>query len=179
MTDQIPPDDIDDPEEAAAYLEAEARSEAEARARRARPPGGSLRYRIGVTVALAIAFAALFAGVQATQTDDDGDEPSVSGQPGVVEQLRPRQGAEVLRQTEVGIDLAPGYEARLLVNGTEIPADELRLVPEQNQVFYAPGPGRTFETLPSGTNCVTAIAWRSAVGPGPQDLRFEWCFDAT
>lgn len=178
MTDQLPPDDTDDPAEAAAYLEAEARSEEEARARRVRPPGGSLRYRIGVTVALAVAFAALFAGVRATQTGDD-DDPSVSGQPGVVEQLRPREGAEVLRQAEVGIDLAPGYEGRLLVNGTEIPEDELRLVPEQNQVFYAPGPDRTFETLPSGRNCVTAIAWRSAVGPGPQDLRFEWCFDVT
>lgn len=178
MTDQIPPEDADDAAEAAAYLEAEARSEQEARARRVRPPGGSLRYRVGVVVALAIAFAALFAGVQATQTEDDG-EVRVSGQPGVVEQLRPREGAEVLRQTEVGIDLAPGYEGRLLLNGTEIPEDELRLVPEQNQVFYAPGPGRTFETLPSGRNCVTAIAWRSAIGPGPQDLRYEWCFDAT
>jgi hypothetical protein len=178
MTDQMPPDD-DDPAEAAAYLEAEARSEQEAAARRARPPGGSLRYRIGVTVALAVAALALVAGVRATQTDDDGDQPTVSGSPGVVEALLPRNGAEVLRQTEVGIDLAPGYEGRLSINGTDIPDDELRRVPEQHQVFYAPGPDRTFETLPSGSNCVTATVWRSAVGPGPQDIPFQWCFDVT
>lgn len=177
MTDQLPPDD-DDPAEAAAYLEAEALSAQEAAARRVRPPGGSLRYRIGVAVALAAAAAALIAGVQATQTDDD-DEPSVNGRPGVVERLQPREGAEILRQAEVGIDLVPGYEARLLVNGTEIPTDELRLVPEQHQVFYAPGPGRTFETLPTGKNCVTAIAWRSADGPGVDDVVFQWCFDVT
>jgi hypothetical protein len=178
MTDTTPPEDDDDPAEAAAYLAAEAQANEDARIRRLAPPGGSAWYRIGVAAALLVAVLVLVAGVRATQTDD-GDEPAVSGSPGVVEHLQPRRGAEVLRQTEIGIDLAPGYEARLILNGTEIPEEELRLVPEQNQAFYTPGPGRTFETLPSGQNCVTAVAWRSAVGRGPQDLRFEWCFDVT
>jgi hypothetical protein len=96
-----------------------------------------------------------------------------------VEHLYPRNGAEVLRQVEVGVDLAAGYEGALVVNDTPIPDDQLRLVPEQNQVFFTPGPGRALETLPPGTNCVTVSAWKSAEGRGANDLSFRWCFDVT
>lgn len=136
----------------------------------------SLRYRLTVTVAVAVAVAALVAGIRATETGDE-DPVSVNGRPDVVEHLQPRSDAQVLQQAEVGIDLAPGYEGALVINGTTIPTDELRLVPEQNQVFFTPGPGRVFEALPSGTTCVTAVAWKTADGRGPGDLSFQWCFD--
>jgi hypothetical protein len=136
-----------------------------------------LRDRLGVTVALIVAAIALYAGVRATETGDD--EVLVNGQPGVVEQIVPRQGAEALQQSEIGIDLAAGYEAGLILNGTVIPTDELRLVPEQNQVFFAPAPDRTFETLPAGQNCVTAVVWKSSEGRGSSDLSYQWCFDVT
>ena len=141
-----------------------------------RPPS-SWRYRAGVTAALLAAAAALFLGIRATDTDDPS--PTLNGRPDVVERVVPRQGAEVLRQVEIGIDLAAGYEAGLILNGTAIPTDELRLVPEQNQVWFAPGPGRTFETLPTGQSCVTAVVHKSADGPGDRDLTFQWCFDVT
>lgn len=142
-------------------------------------PPSSLRYRIFVAVALAVAFTALIAGVRATKTDDGEGGVTVNGRADVVEHLIPQQGAEILQQAEIGIDLAVGYEAVLLLNGTEIPADELRVVPEQNQVFFAPGPDRTFEALPSGPSCATAVVWRTADGRGVADLTFEWCFDVT
>lgn len=141
-----------------------------------RPPS-SWRYRAGVAAALAAAGLALFLGVRATDTDDPS--PTVGGRPDVVERVVPRQGAEALRQVEVGVDLAAGYEGGLILNGTAIPTDELRLVPEQNQVWFAPGPGRTFETLPTGQNCVTAVVFKSEDGPGPGNLSFQWCFDVT
>lgn len=138
----------------------------------------SWRYRIGNSAAMVLAALALWAGLRATQTGEE-DAAMVNGRPDVVEHLQPRNGAEALQQSEIGIDLTPGYEGGLILNGTAIPTDELRLVPEQNQVFFAPGPGRTFETLPSGTNCVTAIVWRSSEGRGSRDLSFQWCFDVT
>jgi hypothetical protein len=142
-------------------------------------PPSSLRYRLAVTAALVVALVALIAGVRATQTGDD-DSVLVNGRPDVIEHLIPRAGAEALQQAEVGIDLASGYEGALILNGTAIPTDELRLVEEQNQVFFAPGPDRTFEALPSGRTCVTAIVWKSSDGRGtPADLSFQWCFDVT
>ena len=138
----------------------------------------SWRYRAFVAVALVAAVAALVVGVQATQTDSDRPVV-VNGRADAVEHLYPRNGAEVLRQVEIGIDLAPGYDGRLVVNGSEVPEDELRLVPEQNQVFFLPGPGKVLETLPPGTTCVTAIVWRSSEGRGVDDLGVQWCFDVT
>lgn len=138
----------------------------------------SWRYRAFVAVALLVAGAALVVAVWATRTDED--EPAVvNGRAEVVEQVYPRDGAEVLRQVEIGIDLAPGHEGRLYVNGEAIPEDDLRLVPEQNQVFFLPGPGKALETLPSGTSCVTAVVWRSAEGRGADDSSVQWCFDVT
>jgi hypothetical protein len=143
------------------------------------PPPSSLRYRLAVTAALIVAALALVVGVRATRTDDDGSV-LVNGRPDVVEHLVPRDGTEVLRQSEVGIDLAPGYEGRLVVNGTPIPDDELRTVPQQNQVFFAPAPGRVFEALPEGRTCITAIVWKSSDGPGtPSELSFQWCVNVT
>jgi hypothetical protein len=138
-------------------------------------PPSSWRYRLAVAAALAVAALALYAGISRTETDDG----STVNRPDVVEQIIPRRGAEALQQAEVGIDLAAGYEAALILNGTPIPTAELRLVPEQNQVFFAPGQDRTFEVLPPGQNCVTAVVWRSEDGPGTADLRIDWCFDVT
>lgn len=141
-------------------------------------PPSSWRYRLAVTAALIVAAIALYAGVRATETGDDAR--LVSGRPGVVEQIIPREAAEALQQSEIGIDLAPGYEGRLILNGTALPTDELRLVPEQNQVFFAPGPDKTFEALPAGKNCVVAVVWKSSDGPGTaSDLSYSWCFDVT
>ena len=138
----------------------------------------SWRYRAFVAVALLVAGAALVVAVQATQTDEE--RPAVvNGRADVVEHVYPRNGAEVLRQVEIGIDLAPGHEGRLVVNGEAIPEEDLRLVPEQNQVFFLPGPGKALETLPSGTTCVVATVWRSAEGRGVDDLSVQWCFDVT
>lgn len=143
-----------------------------------KPGPSSWRYRAFVVAAIALAAAALYAGVRATETESDRPA-TVNGRPDVVERLYPRNGAEVLRQVEIGIDLTGGYEGALTVNDTVIPTDELRLVPEQNQVFFLPGPGKAVERLPPGANCVTAVVWRSAEGRGVDDLSYRWCFDAT
>ena len=139
----------------------------------------SLRYQLAVTAAIIVAAAALFAGIRATKSGQP-DSVLINGRPDVVEHLIPSEGTEALQQAEVGIDLAPGYAGALILNGTFIPTDELRLVPQQNQVFFAPGPDRVFDVLPPGRNCVTAVVWKSSEGRGtPSELSFQWCFDVT
>src|SRR5690606_19275462 len=131
-----------------------------------------------VVVALLVAAAAFTAGILATRTDED-PPVTVSGRPDVVEHVIPRDGSAIQRQTEIGIDLAPGYEGRLVIYGIEIPEDELRLVPEQNQVFFTAGEGKAVEELQAGRTCVTAVAWRTQDGRGTRDQRIEWCFEVT
>jgi hypothetical protein len=143
-----------------------------------RPPMPQGRYRALVAVAVGLAILAIALGVRATRTG--GDDPiTVTGRPDVVEALIPGRGDEVVQQFEVGIDLAPGYEGGLAINGIEIPEEQLRLVPEQNQVFFQPGEDQVITELLAGPNCVVATVWRSAVGPGEANESFQWCFEAT
>ncbi|MDP9419219.1 MAG: hypothetical protein M3P53_03565 [Actinomycetota bacterium] len=94
-----------------------------------------------------------------------------------VEQLVPARGAQVLRQTEIGIDLAPEWTALLVVNGVEIPEDQLRRVDAQNQVFFTAGPEMEIEELPAGTVEVTALIWRPVAGETRADAdRVQWTF---
>jgi hypothetical protein len=136
------------------------------------------RFRLLIAAMVTLAGVALFAGVRATDTG--GEDPvTVAGRPDVVEVLVPGAGDEVIRQAELGIDLAPGYDGTLVVNGVEIPAEEQRRVPEQNQVFFTPGEGKVVEQLRAGPNCATAIVWKASAGRGTaDDQTFSWCFDA-
>jgi hypothetical protein len=98
----------------------------------------------------------------------------------VVQRLIPRQDAEALRQSEIGIDLAPGYEAVLVIDGIEIPGGpggDIRHVEAENEYYFAPGEGTVIEELDAGRTCAEATVWKSADGRGPQDQRFTWCFD--
>jgi hypothetical protein len=94
-----------------------------------------------------------------------------------VERLVPPQGSQVLRQTELGIDLAPEWTGILQVNGIEIPEDQLRRVPAQNQVFFTPGPGQEIEELPPGQVNVVALIWRPVAGETRDDAdTIRWSF---
>ena len=77
-------------------------------------------------------------------------ESDDSTQSDIVERFIPRPNDEVLRQAELGIDLAPGYDGTLAVNGVDIPAEDQRRVPEQNEVFFTPGEGKAVEQLLAG-----------------------------
>lgn len=94
---------------------------------------------------------------------------------GRIQRLIPTPGAKILQQDQVGIDMAPGYEATLTLNGVPLPLDETEVVPAINQVTFRPAPGRVFEKLPAGQNCVTATYWQSAFGPSVSASR-SWCF---
>jgi len=142
------------------------------------PPPASLRYKVVIAGALVVAAATMAIAVMRTNTDED-TPAEVAGRPDVVEHLIPPRGTEQLRQSELGIDLAPGYEGALSVNGLSIPTNELRLVPEQNQVFFTPGEGKAIEELNAGPVCVIAVVWKSADGRGVADQTFRWCFDVT
>lgn len=94
-----------------------------------------------------------------------------------IETLIPAEGTEILAQARVGIDLAPGYDATLAVNGVPIPDDELIKAPALNLVEYQPGDGLIIEAWRGGRNCVLALFWRIQDGPGQSQAR-QWCFEA-
>ncbi|MCD9623731.1 hypothetical protein [Rhabdothermincola salaria] len=135
----------------------------------ARPPRRLQPRHAGYVALVAVAAVALYFVYQLA-AEDGG-----TGQSSAIEQLYPTEEAQILQQDRIGIDLAPGYEGSLALNGDPLPDDEVMLVPELNQVFYQPGPGQTFESWPAGRNCIIATFWRSETGPGQSSSR-AWCF---
>jgi hypothetical protein len=82
-----------------------------------------------------------------------------------VERLIPASDTpSAIRQSEIGIDLATGWEADLVINGVSIPEDEERRNEPLNEVFFTPGKGKVIEALAPGLVQVTAIIWRPIDG---------------
>ena len=96
----------------------------------------------------------------------------------IIEQLYPARDSEVLQQQQVGIDLGPSYTGTLVINGIEIPEEQLQRRPELSQVFFQPGDDLAVEELAPGRNCVTAVVWR--LTESREDSRtVNWCFEVT
>lgn len=114
-----------------------------------------------------------------------GPDQTSFSKPTYVERLIPASGSEVLRQSTVGVDLAEGYDAFLVINGVSIQnvADEddddgLRKAPTLGTVEYVPGPGRRIRSLESPEQCVSAWVWRILDGPDTAE-QIYWCFEVT
>ncbi|MFN8016514.1 MAG: hypothetical protein U0P45_00140 [Acidimicrobiales bacterium] len=137
-----------------------------------RPPMSTRNRRIVSAVILIAVLAIAFVGTRGLGTSggDNLDQAIVA--------LFPNDGAQALRQTEVGVDLKPGYDGRLVINGVAIPESQMigardpkttdpRDIEEngirpnnKNHVFFKPGPGKVFEELPQGTVFITARFWQ-------------------
>jgi hypothetical protein len=136
----------------------------------------STRFRVIATVVLTVAVA-LFA-LAYVSAREGGEDPVLNSgaSAAIVESLIPRRNTQVPQQSSIGIDLVSGWTGTLVVNGTEIPGDELTLTPELALIEYTPGEGRTVEELQTGRNCVTAVVWPISDGwQAATDI--PWCFD--
>jgi hypothetical protein len=118
-----------------------------------------------------------------------GDDDLVSQQPPgaagggpataeIVEQTIPAEGAEILQQQQIGIDLGDEYRVtRLLIDRTLIEEDHLIRRDELSQVFFQPSEGYEFEAFPAGRVCAVAEVERAATGEPVRSV--EWCFEVT
>jgi hypothetical protein len=142
----------------------------------AKPSPYSTRFRL-VAAAVIAAAVALFA-VAVILLDEGNDDPVLQGgDRAVVENLIPRRNAQVPQQSSIGIDLVTGWDGALIVDGVEIPREQLVLTPEIGLIEFTPGDGQAVEELATGENCVTAVIWRLSDGRGVDDRTIPWCFE--
>lgn len=123
------------------------------------------------------ALVGLFFTVRAATTGSDEASDSL---PDSVDRLIPDSGTEVLRQSAVGIDVAAGYDAELVVNGTSIPVGSEGLTKDMGTglIRFVPGPGRVIESLLAERNCVLAHVWPQSQGRSAAET-VSWCFTAS
>lgn len=113
---------------------------------------------------------------QLAQTGDDGAEPVVSGRD--VERLIPARNSEILAQEAVGVDLAAGFDAALLLNGVQIPEDQLNRRTGVNEILYRPPEDGAAVEYEAGENCLVALVW-SLEETRAQARPVSWCFNVT
>ena len=99
---------------------------------------------------------------------------TVTELPDVVDEISPEDGATVLRQTGLEIDLAVDYSLELFIDGVRIPSSEITFNNTTGEYRWAPGPTSTFPEWTPGFHQIE-ILWDRITGlPDPGGLR--WSF---
>ncbi len=98
----------------------------------------------------------------------------VSDLPPQVDQIAPSDGATVLRQTGLEIDMQVDYSLEIFLDGVLIPQDEVGFAPATGVYTWRPHPGGVFEEWASGLHSVL-IRWDRIRGlPDPGELRWRF-----
>lgn len=141
----------------------------------------SLR-RLVIVLLLALAVGALVVAAQSAGDTGDGGDLDAA-----ILTYTPDPGGRVLRQSQVGVELEPGYDGRLTINGVSIPEEQMvgaivpgseaweRLTPEQQRlgprpnnkslVMFQPGEGKAITEYDTGAVDVSVRFWKLDEGP--------------
>lgn len=108
-----------------------------------------------------------------------GSDTAEDGLPAFVDRVFPLPGAEVPRQSLVGIDVAEGFDAYLVVNGNELRTTDDGLIRDLGTgvVQFQPAPGMVIEAFEPGENCVLAFVWNQ-LEQETSAVAVPWCFEA-
>lgn len=99
----------------------------------------------------------------------------IQGQPALIA-IVPLDGATILRQDRVGVQLQIGWTGTLTINGKVIPRDQLEPDDGLNRMMFKPGPGKVITELDPSRNCAEIVFWKLPDNaPGPPR---RWCFEA-
>jgi hypothetical protein len=129
-----------------------------------------------IVLSLLVSAAVILLAVAFSLSGDEGGSVAITDV--AVEARIPPPGDVNLRQARIGVDLAPGYTGVLLVDGTEIPEDQLVRIEGLNQVFYTPGPGTETGPLSPGRHRITAVFWPVEESRQAAARQVSWEFNA-
>ncbi|MGH9037946.1 MAG: hypothetical protein ACRD0O_19485 [Acidimicrobiia bacterium] len=124
-----------------------------------------------LAVAGVVAVNLLVAAVVIGGSDEGPELPSS------IEHVIPAPGSGILAQDDVGADLLDTFTGVLLIDGVEIPEDQLRINRPLGEVGFRPGEGKEITRLEEGLHSATIVYW-------PQDRSreearsFTWSFRA-
>ena len=118
---------------------------------------------LGVALVLVVAFAVLLT---------PGGDPTPL--PGALESVSPADGSIVQRQTSLVINLEPGFDLVLVVDGFTIPPEEINASEPTGRFSWTPGPGATYQEWAPGLHAVK-IDWRRPTG-FPEPGAYRWSF---
>ena len=145
------------------------------------------RSRLTTAAIATVGLAAIVYGVSISRTGDQSVRP-----PAGVDRFVPQPGDLVLRQAQVGIDLAAGYRGELVIDGQTVPVYDMRthdcmintiafagkdsvFDPGQNTLYFTPSPGATIERFAPGEHRIVARFWKLCEDPSTAQ-QTSWTF---
>ena len=150
------------------------------------------RERLITAGIVAAALMFIIAGVSSAITGTASQKP-----PAGVDKFVPAPGELVLRQTQVGADLAPGYRGNLVIDGQAIPTYDLGTpgpcAPNKakyegfdsvydggsNTVYFTPNTRSTLERFAPGEHRITVQFWKICENPETTSKSATWTFKVT
>lgn len=94
--------------------------------------------------------------------------------PAPLESVSPTPGDVVASQTEIVIELPPGYTAALVVDGRPVPSEEVVAVTATGTFRWRPGPGSVIGDWDPGEHTVE-VSWDRSSGV-PDPGAYAWTF---
>ena len=110
----------------------------------------------------------------------DTSQSSLQPLPNEIESISPERGQLTGLVDTIIVDLRDDMSGVLVVDGVEIPEDQLERVVGLQQVIFRPGPGKEFSRFRGGDNTVVVKYWRGRLQDRPANpYSYGWTFRAT
>lgn len=130
--------------------------------------------RVVVVVGVLLVVANLVVVLLATA--DTG--PSGGTLPEAVESVTPNPGELVRVQDTIGADLRNDLTGVLVLDGVEVPEDQLDRVEPLGQVSFRPGPGQELTRFQPGSHTAMVLYWPQGKPRPSRPAGFGWSFRA-
>ena len=96
-----------------------------------------------------------------------------------VTKVLPTPGGLQRPTSEIDVDLADGYIGRLVIDGKNIPDDQIILVKSLGQITYQPSAGKIFPTFIAGPHTAEVIYWKADESENINPQSYTWKFRVT
>ena len=92
-----------------------------------------------------------------------------------LEGVTPENGSQnVPAQSSIAADLEFGYSGALIVNGKELPKDQVDETVATGVVRFTPGPDKDIRRLPGGAVNITVVFWPTQGNRDVDSQSYQW-----
>jgi hypothetical protein len=140
--------------------------------RAARGPLFRHPWRIAITVGVLLAVLNL----GAVLLNESDTSRTGRAYPNAVDTVSPEPGDLIRPLDTVTADLRDDLTGVLVIDGAEVPEDQLERVIPLGQMSFRPGPGRDLTKFPPGTHTVTVLFWQQGKDRPVTPGSYAWTF---
>jgi hypothetical protein len=109
--------------------------------------------------------------------ESDTTPGGVDPLPADIQSISPERGQLASPLDTVSVDLADQYTGVLVIDGTEIPEDQLERVVSLQTISFRPGNDKVISRYRAGENTVVVKYWRGRLQDRPSNpFSFGWTF---